>query len=326
MALGRRRTAARWGRPGGRPGPAGAGRPDDAGGRGRRAAGHGRRGRLGARDRRGRRRAQRRRGAGEAVGPRPAAAASGGRLDASAAALPDDLLASFLPRELVSRVRAGQTGWLAEFRRLTVVFVGIRDLDADAPGALALAQDAFRSAQAVIDRYEGTLNQIVDDDKGLTVVASWGFPDRTHEDDPSRGVLAARAIVDALAGLGLTAAAGVTTGRAFTGIRGSAERSEYAMLGDVVNLAARIMQSSRDEVRTDAPTQRAAAGRLAAAGLASTSVGALHLKGKAADIEAFRVEHATERRRPPPAMPARDRPPRLAAGAGSSAARRSGRR
>lgn len=205
----------------------------------------------------------------------------------------DDQLASFLPRELVSRVRAGQTGWLAEFRRLTVLFVGIDGLDADAPGALDLAQGAFRSAQGIIARYEGTLNQIVDDDKGLTLIASWGFPDRTHEDDPVRGTLAARAIVDGLTALGLTVRAGVTTGSAFTGIRGSPERSEYAMVGDVVNVAARIMHTSASEVRTDAATARAAKARLALAGLAASPLGALDLKGKASGVEAFRIEAET---------------------------------
>jgi class 3 adenylate cyclase/tetratricopeptide (TPR) repeat protein len=214
----------------------------------------------------------------------------------------EDLLAAFLPRELVSRVRAGQTGWLAEFRRLTVLFVGIRNLDTDAPGALNLAQTAFSSAQAIIDHYDGSLNQIVDDDKGLTLVAAWGLPDRTHEDDPARGTLAARAIVDALTDLGLTVGAGVTTGRAFTGIRGSAERCEYAMVGDVVNLAARLMQSSAGEVRCDTTTARAATARLAAARLAVSSLGALQLKGKAGGIEAFRVdaETAGESVRPAP--------------------------
>ncbi|MEA2537336.1 MAG: hypothetical protein QOF11_1570 [Chloroflexota bacterium] len=205
----------------------------------------------------------------------------------------EDLLAGFLPRELVARVRAGQTGWLAEFRRLTVLFVGIHDLDPDAPGALDLVQRAFGSAQAVIDRYDGSLNQIVDDDKGLTLVAAWGLPDRTHEDDPARGALAARALLDALTGLGLTVSAGVTTGRAFTGIRGSPERCEYAMLGDVVNLAARLMQSSAGEVRSDATTAGAATVRLAAAGLLISPVGGLHLKGKAEATEAFRVEPQT---------------------------------
>ena len=40
----------------------------------------------------------------------------------------------------MSRILAGQTGWLAEFRRLTVVFVGVSGFDGDAPGALTLAQ------------------------------------------------------------------------------------------------------------------------------------------------------------------------------------------
>src|SRR5204863_6529368 len=127
--------------------------------------------------------------------------------DVQPASLSDDLLAPFLPSELVRRVRAGQASWLAEFRRLTVLFIGIRGFDADAPDALIQAQAAFRATQAILDRYEGTLHQIVDDDKGLTVVASWGFPDRTHEDDPARGLLAARAIVDRLTSLGLEPAA-----------------------------------------------------------------------------------------------------------------------
>ena len=228
---------------------------------------------------------------------------SGGAEAAGPAGRPsEDVLAAFLPRELVSRMRAGQTGWLAEFRRLTVVFVGVRGFDGDAPGALDLAQAAFRAAQSIIDRYEGSLNQIVDDDTGLTLVAAWGLPDRTHEDDPVRGALAARAIVDVLAEHGLVAGAGVTTGRAFTGIRGSADRCEYAMVGDVVNLAARLMQSSAAEVRCDRPTARAARARLAGAGLGVGSVGVLELKGKAGGTEAFRIEAETGSA---PARPAR---------------------
>ena len=216
----------------------------------------------------------------------------------AAALPPDELLATFLPRELVSRIRAGQTGWLAEFRRLTVMFVGIRGFDGGAHGALTLAQTAFRAAQTLIDRYGGSLNQIVDDDKGLTLVAAWGFPDRTHEDDPARGALAARAIGDAFRELGLDVSVGVTTGRAFTGVRGGAIRCEYTMVGDVVNLAARLMQSGSSaaiaaatgEVRSDAATARAAAPRLELAGLQAEALGALKVKGKAEGVEAFRIE------------------------------------
>lgn len=223
--------------------------------------------------------------AGAANGPPPDAAVE-------PEAPGEDLLAAFVPRELVRRVRAGQTGWLAEFRWLTVVFIGIRGFDDEAAGALLSAQAAFQAAQIIIDRYGGSLNQIVDDDKGITLVAGWGLPDRTHEDDAIRGATAAREIVDALTGLGLRASAGVGTGRAFTGIRGNAARCEYAMVGDVMNLAARLMQSSADEVRCDPLTARAAATRLTL-----VPVGSLALKGKAAAVRVARVESSPG---PPP--------------------------
>jgi class 3 adenylate cyclase/tetratricopeptide (TPR) repeat protein len=205
----------------------------------------------------------------------------------------DRRLAPFLPGEIVDRLASGGSGWLAEFRRLTVVFVGIGGLDAGSAGALQLAQPAFRAIQELISRYEGSLLQIVDDDKGLTVLAGWGLPDRAHEDDAARGVLAGSAIREALRGFGLTARVGVTTGIGFTGIRGSPERCEYAMVGDVVNLAARLMASSDDEVRIDRATARSAERRLSAAGVGFVDLGALVLKGKADRVAALRVEPVT---------------------------------
>ena len=64
------------------------------------------------------------------------------------------------------------------------------------------------------------------------------------------------------------------------------------MLGDVVNLAARIMQSSRDEVRMDHATARAAAGRLAAieAGLSTSVRRTSRSKARPSASPAFRVE------------------------------------
>lgn len=232
----------------------------------------------------------------EAMALDPVAPAGTASASPATDAVAQTLIASFLPRELVSRLEAGHTGWLAEFRRVTVLFVGIRGLNPTASGALTLAQAAFRACQAIVDRYEGSLNQIVDDDKGLTLLAGWGLPDRTHEDDPARALQAAVAIGEALSDVGLSANIGVTTGTAFTGIRGNADRCEYAMVGDVVNLAARLMQSSTAEIRADATTTRAAAGRLAAVGIASRPLGLLKVKGKADGVDAFRVGRETGHR------------------------------
>jgi class 3 adenylate cyclase len=42
--------------------------------------------------------------------------------------------------------------------------------------------------------------------------------------------------------LGLLASVGITTGVVFCGVVGSATRKEYTVLGDTVNLSARLMQ------------------------------------------------------------------------------------
>ena len=79
------------------------------------------------------------------------------------------------------------------------------------------------------------------DDKGSTLIAVWGLPPKTHEDDPLRAVKASIAIHRALEEQNVSCSIGITTGRAFCGAVGSDERREYAMVGDVINMAARYM-------------------------------------------------------------------------------------
>ncbi len=205
------------------------------------------------------------------------------RADASPPLLEDARLVPYLPRELVARIKAEPSGWLAEFRRVTAVFVAIADLDYTADDALEVVQSAVAAAQSAIEHYGGSLNTVVAEDKGTMIVAGWGLPDRTHEDDAVRAVQAARAIVEAQTALGLRAGAGVATGRAFCGLRGNAARREYAILGDVMNTAARLMQAAHGDVRTDAATARAVEARLPMEALATMAA-----KGKATALPVFR--------------------------------------
>ena len=200
-----------------------------------------------------------------------------------AAVLPDARLVPYLPRELVAHIQAEPSGWLAEFRRVTALFVAIADLDYTADRALETVQAAVVAAQTAIERYGGSLNQIAVEDKGTIIVGCWGLPDRTHEDDAARAVLAARAIVEAQTGLGLRVGAGVATGRAFCGVRGNAVRREYAILGDVMNTAARLMQAAQGDVRADAATATAVATRLP-----MEELGTMAAKGKAEALSVFR--------------------------------------
>jgi class 3 adenylate cyclase/tetratricopeptide (TPR) repeat protein len=193
----------------------------------------------------------------------------------------DAALLPYLPRALLGLLQAGQEAWLAELRRVTVVFVNLPDL---AHGATPdHAHRVMRALQAALYRYEGSIDKLGVDDKGTMLVAALGLPPLAHEDDPARGVRAAMAMRAAAVALGERAAAGVATGRVFCGVVGDRWRREYTMLGAVVNLAARLMQAAPDGILCDATTAREA-GRA----LAFEAMPAMAIKGWAEPVAAFR--------------------------------------
>ena len=154
----------------------------------------------------------------------------------------DLVLRSYIPGAVLSRLVAEQATWLAELRRITVIFVNLPTGDLTA--RFDQAQALMQALQTALYRYEGSVNKISLDDKGITLVAALGLPPLAHEDDAARGVQAALAMRQALADLGVPCAIGVASGRAFCGEIGSRQRREYTMIGDVVNLAARLMQAA----------------------------------------------------------------------------------
>ncbi|HUO52176.1 MAG TPA: AAA family ATPase [Gemmatimonadaceae bacterium] len=199
-------------------------------------------------------------------------------------ASPDAAL--FLPRAI--RAHLGQPErWLAEFRRVTVAFAAFGDREFAAPERLAAAQRAVRGAQGAVARWDGAVHQLVADGPGAVMVAAWGLPGNTHEDDARRGVEGALAMERALAQAGMPAAVGVATGKVFCGVRGSAVRREWAMLGDTMNLAARLMRAAGSGVLCDAETTRAAGARVR-----MTAQAPVALKGKARPVEVFRPSSA----------------------------------
>ncbi|MBI3326325.1 MAG: adenylate/guanylate cyclase domain-containing protein, partial [Nitrospinae bacterium] len=165
-------------------------------------------------------------------------------------------LRAYIPGAIRARVAAGQTGWLAELRRITVLFINLPDLNYDTP--LDHAQTVMRSLQESLYRYEGSINKLSVDDKGITLVAALGLPPLAHEDDASRGVQAAMAMQAKLGELGLHSATGIVSGQAFCGAIGSELRREYTMMGDVVNLSARLMQAAPNDILCDTTTYQAA--------------------------------------------------------------------
>jgi class 3 adenylate cyclase len=161
-------------------------------------------------------------------------------------------LRPFVPRALQTRLDAGLTDWLAEFRRISTLFARFR---ANASTPLDELNRLVASIQSAVYRSGGTVNQILFDDKGTTLLAAWGVPGHTHEDDPVRAVTAALAIRDAFTEAGVEGSVGVGTGQIFAGVRGNAQRCEFGLIGDSVNLAARLMEAGHGRVLCDAATR-----------------------------------------------------------------------
>lgn len=199
------------------------------------------------------------------------------------AALPqfDSMVRAYVPAALLSRLNAGQSDWLAELRWVTVLFVHLPDLGIST--SLEQAQTIVRELQMALYHYEGSFVQLGVDDKGLSLVAALGLPPMAHEDDTVRGVGAALLMREHLLTLGLRSSIGVASGRAFCGPIGNDTRRSYSLVGDVMNVAARLMQAARNDVLCDATTYEAARGRIAFDILDS-----IPLKGKAELVAVYR--------------------------------------
>ena len=159
--------------------------------------------------------------------------------------IPEDAensLRAYIPGAIINRLTAGQGSWIAELRRVTILFINMPGIDQSTE--LAEAHELARLIQSSVYRYEGSINKINVDDKGITVIAVLGLPPFSHENDPARGVQAALMIRKALQGLKVKSNIGITTGHIFCGSIGNEIRREYTIIGNAVNLSARLMAAA----------------------------------------------------------------------------------
>lgn len=157
-------------------------------------------------------------------------------------------LKSYIPAAVVPHLRINTKTWAAELRQVSIMFVSIGlKLSADEAvdeRMLSRIQTVIAQIQTAIYSYEGSLNKFLLDDKGSTLIAVFGLPPVAHENDPMRACLCALKLKDDLQKLGLGCNIGVTSGQAYCGLTGGSIRREYTVLGDRVNLSARLMQHS----------------------------------------------------------------------------------
>ncbi|HMA38078.1 MAG TPA: tetratricopeptide repeat protein [Chloroflexia bacterium] len=190
--------------------------------------------------------------------------------------LPAATARPWLHPAIYARLIGSPDAFLTELRPAVACFLRFGALDYDADPAAPQRLDAYiRWVQAVVARYDGLLLQLTLGDKGSYLYMVWGAP-IAHDDDVRRAVAAAQELrtpPPALMGPGQIA---LSRGVMRTGASGSRTRRTYAVLGDEVNLTARLMIAAT-------PGQVLASGRIyhaTAAAFAWESLPAIAVKGK----------------------------------------------
>ncbi|HWH93871.1 MAG TPA: adenylate/guanylate cyclase domain-containing protein [Baekduia sp.] len=216
----------------------------------------------------------------EHAGPRP---------DIAMPQISATALADCLSTAVRSHVRAGaQT---PEHRTVTTAFLHFAGVDGligrEGPEAAAAALHALVSrVQHAADEYDVCFLSSDSDRDGGKLILTAGAP-RATGDDEERMLLATRAILQG--GGPLHVSIGVNRGRVFAGDIGPRYRRTYTVMGDAVNLAARLMaRAPHDQVYATEPVLDRSPTRFATMALEPFMV-----KGKSRPVSAWSVGQAT---------------------------------
>ena len=210
-------------------------------------------------------------------------------------AAPNNVLKHYLLPPLATPLLEGRLpSFSGEHRRVTAVFInllGVSTLLQTKGEAEALAQaDAYvKIVIGAVERHGGFLAASDLAHEGDKLICLFGVPVSVeHEEQASL-----RAVLDLdrdlrESDLDLTHRIGVSSGFVFAGEIGSSRRREYTVIGDSVNLAARLMAAAKQgEILASKPTVE-----LAGAGFQVQRLKPLRVKGKAAPVPVFRLRGA----------------------------------
>ncbi len=196
--------------------------------------------------------------------------------------LTEDQIRPWLLPPVYERLSRGREQFLAEFRLVVPLFMRFNGIDFDSDSQAAQKLDAFvRLVQNILAGYGGYLIQLTIGDKGSYVYGAFGAP-LAHHDDPARAVAAALELrsVSKTFDFINPVQIGITQGGVRTGAYGGAGRLTYGVLGDEVNMAARLMSMAK-------PGEIMVSERIAKAVRQSyrlAQVGLVKVKGKNAPI------------------------------------------
>jgi class 3 adenylate cyclase len=169
------------------------------------------------------------------------------------------LIRNYIPRDLAKKILDAGKKIESERRLVTVVFADVTGFTAlsermDVEDVSMVLNDCFGGLISVVLKYEGTIDKFIGDG----IMSIFGAP-LAHENDPERAIRCAldllaeierfnmRTAINLPAPLGLHV--GLHSGWVIAGNVGNDLRMDYSVIGDTVNLAARLVDMApRNEI------------------------------------------------------------------------------
>ena len=140
-----------------------------------------------------------------------------------------DILEHFYTKEIIEMSNNG------EFRSIVSVFISFENLD-----TYSEINQFVSVILHEVQNFSGYFKEIDFGDKGGVITVFFGIP-ITFENNTERALSFVGALNEHFATSNIKFRTAITEGVAFAGIIGGAERSQYAAIGSMVNLAARLM-------------------------------------------------------------------------------------
>lgn len=150
--------------------------------------------------------------------------------------------ADFMPVALFERLTSDRYAFIAEHRPATSLFVQFEGISFADPTAGEKLQTYYNWARHIVNQYgaeNGRVNRILTGDKGNLLHIIFGAP--IAPDAPTQALRCALALQREKPDFISQQTIGLSTGQVFACTVGSQIRREYTVVGDVVNLSARLM-------------------------------------------------------------------------------------
>lgn len=201
------------------------------------------------------------------------------------------ILHTIADKDVAQQLLEGKIALGGELREATVMFCDIRGFTAltqnmNPTEVIALLNEHMTVLTRIVTEHHGVVDKFIGD----SIMAIFGAP-KSYGNDALNAVrcaeqmLAQRAKLNETSIYHLQVGIGLASGRVLAGNMGSADRSNYTVLGEKVNLAARLCSVARRSEIVMAPTTREQLGDL----IVVEEMDPLQLKGFSESIVAFKL-------------------------------------